>query len=160
MTDYLWIRLLVIASMGSGLIGGLFFIFSNTIMTAFDRLPGGSAVAAMNSINRVILNPLFFLAFFGTALLCVVLLIVQMTRSSGTGGALVVAGALIYLIGSIGVTMVFNVPLNNKLAAVLPAATDLETQWRAYRGPWTQWNHVRTVASLLSAALFALAIAR
>ncbi len=41
--------------------------------------------------------------------------------------------------------MVCNVPLNDKLAKVLPAATDMETQWRDYRGPWTRWNHVRTL---------------
>lgn len=157
MTNSVWIALLVIASVGSGLIGGLFFVFSNTCMRAFDALPAAGAVAAMNSINRVILNPLFFLAFFGTGVLCLVLLIGLMTRPAGPGGLLIVTGALLYLIGSIGVTMVCNVPLNNKLAAVSPSATDMETQWRAYRGPWTRWNHVRTVACLLAAGLFALA---
>jgi uncharacterized membrane protein len=160
MKDHAWITLLVVAAVGSGLMGGVFFIFSNTIMRSFDALPAGGAVAAMNSINRVILNPLFFLAFFGTALLCVVLLFGQMSRPAGTGRSLVAAGALIYLVGSIVVTMVFNVPLNNKLQAVPPAAVDMEAQWHAFRGPWTQWNHVRTVACLLSAALFALAVSR
>lgn len=156
MTNSIWIALLVITSVGSGLIGGLFFTFSNTCMRAFDALPAAGAVAAMNSINRVILNPLFFLAFFGTAVLCIVLLIGLVTRPAGSG-VLVATGALLYLIGSIGVTMVCNVPLNNKLAAVSPSATDMETQWRAYRGPWTRWNHVRTLACLLAAGLFALA---
>lgn len=157
MTDHAWTVLLVLTSVGSGLIGGLFFIFSNTIMSAFDRLPAAGAVAAMNSINRVILNPLFFVSFFGTALLCVVLLVGQTMRDEAAGTALIVAGALLYLIGSIGVTMVYNVPLNNRLAAVSPSAADMETQWHTYRGPWTRWNHVRTVACLLAAALFALA---
>lgn len=156
--DPFWIGVLVLAAVGSGLIGGLFFIFSNTVMTAFDRLPAAHAVAAMSSINRVILNPWFFLSFFGTALLCVVLLVSQVMQPKDGGGS-AVAGAVLYLVGSIGVTIVCNVPLNHKLAAVSPSATDMETQWRAYRGPWTRWNHVRTVASLLAAALFAYAIA-
>lgn len=159
MTDHIWIALLAIASVGAGLIGGLFFIFSNTCMRAFDALPAAGAVAAMNSINRVILNPLFFLSFFGTAVLCVILLIGGLARA-GAHGALIMTGALLYLVGSIGVTMLFNVPLNNQLQAVSPSATDMETQWRAYRGPWTRWNHVRTVACLLTAALFALSISR
>lgn len=153
MTDSVWTALLVIAAVGTGLVGGLFFIFSNTIMRAFDRLPAAGAVAAMASINRVILNPVFFLAFFGTALLCLALLVGQ--RDS----LLVVAGAALYLVGSIGVTMVCNVPLNEKLAAISPSATDMEAQWRAYRGPWTRWNHVRTVACLLAAAAFVRSIA-
>lgn len=155
MRDHLWTVLVVIASVGSGLVGGLFFIFSNTCMRAFDALPAVGAVAAMNSINRVILNPGFFTAFFGTALLCLVLLIAHIDRP------LVVAGALVYLVGSIGVTMVCNVPLNEKLQKVTASAPpDMEAQWRAYRGPWTRWNHVRTVACLLAAALFAVSLSR
>jgi uncharacterized membrane protein len=151
MKNELVLALVCAAATGAGLMGGLFFIFSNTIMRAFDRLPAAGAVAAMNSINRVILNPLFFLAFFGTGALCVALLIVRGTQPWSS-----VAGAAIYLVGSIGVTMVFNVPLNNKLQAVSPSATDMETQWQAYRGPWSRWNHVRTVACLLAAAAFTL----
>lgn len=148
MPDQVWTTLLIAATVGSGLNGGLFFIFSNTVMNAFDRLPAAEAIAAMNSINRSILNPLFFLAFFGTALLCLALLVGQLDSP------LIVAGAFLYLIGTLGVTMVCNVPLNDKLAKVSASADDLEAQWRAYRAPWTRWNHVRTVACLLAAAAF------
>lgn len=154
MKDHLWTALLILAAIGGGLNAGLFFIFSNTIMRAFDRLPAAGAVAAMNSINRVILNPLFFLVFFGTALLCLVLLVGRLDSP------LVVVGALFYLIGSIGVTMVCNVPLNDKLARVSSSAEDMESQWRAYRDPWTRWNHVRTVACLLAAVAFVTEISR
>lgn len=148
--------LLIAASVGSGLIGGLFFIFSNTIMSAFDRLPDGGGVPAMQRINEVILNPLFFLAFFGTGALCMVLLIYNVTNLDQPGALLACVAALLYVLGSIGVTMVCNVPLNNKLAAVSTTARDLPAHWQAYRGPWTRWNHVRTVACLLAAAAFAV----
>lgn len=152
MTDQIWTALTILAAVGAGLVGGLFFIFSNTIMNAFDRLPAAGAVAAMNSINRVILNPVFFVTFFGTALICLVLMVGQLDSLP------VVFGSLLYLVGSIGVTMVCNVPLNERLAKVPASAADMETQWRTYRGPWTRWNHVRTVACLLAAALFALSV--
>jgi uncharacterized membrane protein len=158
MTDRILIALLIVAIVGSGLIGGLFFIFSNTIMRAFDRLPAAAAVAAMQNINRIILNPLFFLAFFGTAAVCVALLLVSVPRLHLTSAVVACAGALIYLVGSIVVTMVWNVPLNNKLAAVSLTASDLAAQWQAYRVPWTMWNHVRTVACLLASTAFALTI--
>lgn len=154
MKAHLWTTLLILAAVGSGLNAGLFFIFSNTLMRSFDRLPAAGAVAAMNSINRVILNPLFFLVFFGTALLCLVLLVGRLDSP------LVVAGSLFYLIGSIGVTMVCNVPLNDRLAKVSPNAGDMESQWQDYRGPWTRWNHVRTVACLLALAAFVTEISR
>ena len=150
MKDHLWTALLILASLGSSLNAGVFFIFSNTIMRAFDDLPAAGAVAAMNSINRVILNPVFFLVFFGTALLCLVLLVGQLDSP------LVVIGALLYLIGSVGFTMIRNVPLNDKLARVSPSDSDMETQWRDYRRPWTRWNHVRTAACVLAAAAFVM----
>jgi uncharacterized membrane protein len=108
----------------------------------------------MNSINRVIRNPLFLLVFFGTALLCLILLVGRLYSP------LVVAGALFYLVGSMGITMVCNVPLNDKLERVVPSAADMETQWHAYRGPWTRWNHLRAIACLLAAAAFVIEISR
>jgi uncharacterized membrane protein len=157
MTHQLLAVLLIAASVGSGLIGGLFFIFSNTIMSAFDRLPNGGGVPAMQRINEVILNPVFFTAFFGTGLLSLVLLVFYVLHLNQPGALLACSGAVIYIVGSIGVTMMCNVPLNNKLAAIPAGAKDLTAQWLAYRGPWTQWNHVRTIACLIAATLFAIA---
>jgi len=156
MTSQLLIVMLVAASVGAGAMGGLFFIFSNTIMSAFDRLPNGGGVPAMQRINEVILNPLFFFAFFGTGVLSVVLLVIYVVHLDEPGAVPAALAAVIYVAGSIGVTMVCNVPLNNKLAAVPKTAKDLTAQWQAFRGPWTRWNHVRTVACLLAAALFAI----
>lgn len=157
MTNQLMAVLLIAASVGSGLVGGLFFIFSNTIMTAFDRLPNGGGVPAMQRINEVILNPLFFCAFFGTGLLSLLLLVFYVAHLSQPAALLACVAAVLYLLGSIGVTMVCNVPLNDELAAVSTSAKDLTAHWQAYRAPWTRWNHVRTVACLLAAAGFAIA---
>jgi uncharacterized membrane protein len=156
MTTRLLTTLLIVASVGAGLMGGLFFVFSNTIMNAFDRLPAGGGVPAMQRINEVILNPVFFLVFFGTAALCLVLLVFYVSHLDRSGAWAACAGAVLYLVGCMGVTMVCNVPLNNKLAAVPATATDLLAQWQAYRVPWTQWNHVRTITCALAAAAFAI----
>jgi len=156
MTTRLLTVLLIVASVGAGLMGGLFFVFSNVIMTAFDRLPSGGGVPAMQRINEVILNPVFFLVFFGTAVLCLLFLVFYLTHLDKPGAWVACAGALIYLLGSIVVTMVCNVPLNNKLAAVPATASDLVSQWQAYRVPWTQWNHLRTIACALAATAFAI----
>jgi uncharacterized membrane protein len=125
-------------------------------MSAFDRLPGGGGVPAMKRINEVILNPVFFLVFFGTAVLCLVFLVFYLGHLARPGAWLACVGAAFYLVGCIGVTMVCNVPLNNKLAAVSATATDLVAQWQAYRVPWTLWNHVRTITCALAAAAFAI----
>jgi uncharacterized membrane protein len=57
------------------------------------------------------------------------------------------------------VTMVFNVPLNDALAAVDPAGSEARPLWQGYLRDWTMWNHVRTVSSTLACALFIAAIA-
>lgn len=146
------------AVIGSGLMAGLFFIFSVCIMQALSRLPPEGGIAAMNAINDVIPNPLFLGAFMGTALLSLGLIAVALIWG-GQGSYLLAAGGLVYLVGTLAVTMVFNVPLNNALAAASgQAAVDL---WRErYLPDWVWWNHVRTFASTGALALFVLGFAR
>jgi uncharacterized membrane protein len=56
------------------------------------------------------------------------------------------------------VTIVFNVPLNNRLASVTPDSAQGAGLWTHYLSTWTAWNHVRTVASLAAAACFIMAL--
>ena len=70
----------------------------------------------MQSINVAVLNPLFLGTFFGTAILCVALAIAALVSRFGAGAGYLLAGSLNYFVGSILVTMICNVPLNNKLA--------------------------------------------
>ncbi|KGN39925.1 anthrone oxygenase family protein [Knoellia aerolata] len=72
---------------------------------------------------------------------------------------LAVAGALLGLAGLV-VTGAGNVPLNDRLAPLVPGAPDTEGEWTAYLTAWTRWNHLRTVAALGSSVLLALAAAR
>lgn len=62
--------LTVAAALGSGLIAGVFFAFSNFVMKALSRVPSAEGLAAMQSINVMVLNPLFLGVFMGTAALC------------------------------------------------------------------------------------------
>src|SRR5215469_6413164 len=57
-------------ALGCGLVAGAFFAFSSFVMPALNRLPAPRAVAAMQSINRLAVTPLFMAAVFGTALAC------------------------------------------------------------------------------------------
>jgi uncharacterized membrane protein len=144
--------LTLIAALGCALLAGLFFAFSNFIMKALMRIPAPSGIAAMQAINVTVLNPLFFALFFGTAAACALLLFLGWERP------LAVLGAALYLVGSFGVTMVFNVPRNNALARLDPA--DSVAAWRRYVQEWTWWNHVRTFAAVLAAVLLALELAQ
>ena len=69
-----------------------------------------------------------------------------------------VLGALLYLAGSIGVTMLCNVPRNDLLAVLAPTEPDAARIWADYVRDWTFWNTVRTAASLASGASFVAAL--
>jgi uncharacterized membrane protein len=149
---------MLLSALGSGLMAGLFFIFSVTIMDALGRLPPPQGIAAMQSINVVILNPIFFAVFLGTAALSVVLAVWSVVAWQDPGSAWLLAGSLLYVVGAILVTMVFNVPMNDALAAVDPASGEGARVWAGYLTDWTRWNHVRTVACVGAAAALMLAI--
>jgi uncharacterized membrane protein len=152
------LALTVAAALGSGLIAGFLFAFSICIMRALRRLPPDNGIAAMQSINVVVLNPWFLSAFFGTAAACLVLGIAAVLNWGAPGTIYLLAGSLFYLVGSIFVTLAFNVPLNNTLAVAEPNSAEGAELWARYLASWTAWNHVRTVASLAAAALFTVAV--
>jgi uncharacterized membrane protein len=150
--------LTVLSALGAGLMAGFFFAFSLCVMTALGRQPPAAGISAMQSINVVVLNPWFFAAFFGTAAACIVLVAFALIGWSKPGVLFLLVGSLAYLIGSIGVTIVFNVPLNNGLAAVSPDSSEGAAMWTRYLSEWTAWNHVRMAACLAAAAAFILAL--
>jgi uncharacterized membrane protein len=114
----------------------------------------------MQSINVVVLNKWFFAVFFGTAVCCLALAIASFVRWQKPGAGYLLAGSLLYLIGTIVVTIACNVPLNDALAAVDPSNADTGRVWTNYLKSWTAWNHVRTGAALAAAASFTVALCR
>ena len=150
--------IVVLALLGSALIGGVFFAFSSFVMKALARIPSSEGIAAMQSINIVVLNRSFLGAFMGTVVLS--LLVAGLAfKAWGTPSApYLLAGALLYLVGTFLVTGLGNVPLNNQLAAV--SATDHAATgvWDHYLNRWTLLNSVRTVAAMAAALLFTLGL--
>lgn len=67
-------------------------------------------------------------------------------------------GSLLYLVGTVLVTIVFNVPLNEALATVEPGSTDGASLWVSYLANWTVWNHIRAATALAAAASLTIAL--
>lgn len=145
------------AAFGSGLLGGFFFAFSNTIMATLSRLPTPGGLAAMQSINVDVQNTLFFVAFFGTPLLGAILSAYAVMNLGSAGSPAILIGGLL-AVGMFGVTVLANVPMNNVLAALDPAGAASADYWRTYLDRWTAWNHVRTFCSLGASASFLIAL--
>ena len=146
-----------VTAVGSALIAGVFFAFSTFVMTALSRLPAEQGVAAMQSINKVILGSLFMPVFFGTAACCVLLVIASFFRWGVVNEIAIPSGSALYLIGTFIVTLVCNVPLNNELASVKSTGDPAAETWARYVRRWTLWNHVRTGAALAASIALGLA---
>jgi len=156
--DNLLITLTFFASLGCGLMAGLFFAFSVAVMKAFARLPSAEGIAAMQSINVAIINPIFLTVFFGTAAACTLVIIASLLHWRDSGDVYLILGSLLYLVGTFLVTVLFNVPKNNALASVSPADPGSTSLWASYLDKWTTWNHVRTVAALVAMALLVIGL--
>ena len=157
--DQVLFALTLLAALGCGLIAGVFFAFSSFVMKALARLPAGVGIAAMQSINIVVLRSWFMAAFLGTAAVCVLASIYSLFRLQEPGVAYLLVGSVLYLVGSFLVTIVFNVPRNEALAKLAPTGPNSASFWSGYIANWTAWNHVRTIAALAAAASFSIALA-
>ena len=154
----LLIRLEFAAALAAGLMGGLFYAFSFTVMEALGRLPPAEGAAAMRHINRTILKPAFLALFLGTPAVCVSILVLAITRWHEPGSLAAILGSAVYIAGIFAVTMLCNVPRNDTLERAHPDDPGTDELWRAYLKEWTAWNHVRTAAGLAAAALLTVAM--
>ncbi|RFC67786.1 MULTISPECIES: DUF1772 domain-containing protein [Mesorhizobium] len=146
-----------IAALGSGLMAGLYFAFSNSVMSGLSRLPVPQGIAGMNHINVVIQNPAFFAVFMGTALIALALAaLVFFTNVPKPAWVLI--GAALFLLGNIAVTIAINVPMNDALAAAAPDSAEAAKLWSVYLDRWVFWNTVRFVACTGALAAFIVAL--
>lgn len=146
---------LALAALTTGVMAGLFFAYSFSVIPGLGKLSDSEYIRAMQSINREIQNPWFFACFFGA-------LILLPAASYLTYGEkafpFVAAAALAYAIGTFGVTVVANVPLNDALEAFDPVATpERYGEIRAvFESRWNFWNHVRTLCNAIALLLLLL----
>jgi uncharacterized membrane protein len=147
-----------VTAISSGLVSGVFLGFSSFIMPAFARIAPGQGIAAMNSINITVINPLFMSLLFGTALVGLVLFVGSIAHLESQRNQFVLIASVLYVVGCAGVTMACNVPLNNALAGVVEGSADALPLWTRYLKDWTFWNHVRTVASAGASAFYIAAL--
>lgn len=139
-------------SIATALIAGVFMAFSDFIMRSFGTIEPSIGMEAMRSINRKVYGSVFLVMLIGTTPVSAAAILLGFT-SGGSMGWLA-AGGTIYLAGVFGTTVLFNVPMNNRLDGLKTDDPAAQKYWRHYVDVWTRWNHVRSIASVLSAACF------
>ena len=146
--------LVIAAVLGTGLIAGVFFAFSTFVMGALGKLPPAQGIAAMQSINVVVINPIFMLVLFGTAILALYLGYGTYQNWPIQEAKFLLAASVLYSL-AIAITMIFNVPLNDALAGVNPQSSQAANFWQEYLVSWTNYNHLRCLMSLTACGLYA-----
>lgn len=151
--------LLHLAVLAYALVAGVFLAFSDFIMRSLAITGGSGGVEAMQAINREVFRWIFMTLFLGMAAGSAVIAIYAWVAFDGLTSALIIAAALIYLVFCFGVTVAFNVPMNEALSGMQSSSEATHDYWlQTYVPRWTFWNSIRTGASFLSAALLLIGL--
>jgi uncharacterized membrane protein len=150
---------LVAATITSGLMAGLYYAYACSVMPGLSRTDDRTFISAMQQINVAILNPWFFVSFFG-ALVFTALAAVLHLRGDGRAVLPWIAAALVLYIATLVITFGFNVALNNELVAAgdPDRIADLAAVRERFEASWVRWNIARTVASTAALACLTWAL--
>ena len=155
MSHHLIIALYIFAAVSTGLLAGIYFIFSNTVMPALAGMAITSAAEVMQRINRLILNPPFLVLFMGSAFTGLLLIGLSLFGLGVPDSTLGVFAAGLTMTTFIS-TIWGNVPLNNLLESTHLHSTSLEKTWLHYLSKWIKWNHLRALLSLIATILYSV----
>jgi uncharacterized membrane protein len=149
--------LTIIAIVGAGLNAGVYLTFSTFAMDGLRRLPASQGAAAMQAINIEAPRPGFMSVFFGTGLVSLAVAFLAIADFEAPGSSMAIAGAAAY-VATIVLTGTYNVPLNDRLAAIDPDSPEAAGTWTEYQRRWTRGNHVRMLASTAAVILLTLSL--
>lgn len=143
----------------TGLSAGLFYAWAVSVIPGTRKVIDITYLESMQSINRAILNPAFYLIFFGS-LLALGLSTIQQIES-GTIFWVLLTATLLYLIGTFGVTIFGNVPLNDALDTLDlgELSTAEKSKFRnSYELKWNRFHSIRTAFSVLAFVISLLGV--
>ena len=142
---------LAAATLTTGLMAGLYYAYAISVMLGLSMTDDRTFLSAMQQINVAILNPWFFIIFFG-ALVFTALAGVLHLQADWRGVLPWIAAALVLYAATLLITFGFNVPLNNELAAAGESEriANLAAVRERFEGSWVRWNIARAVASTVA----------
>ena len=137
-----------------GILAGVFLAFSDFLMRSFAQTSGTGGIETMQVINREVFRWMFMVLFLGLVPVSLFLMVYALTSLDGTARTMIVLAGMVYLIGSFGLTIRFNVPMNEMLAGMETDHEITKVYWtEVYLPRWTFWNSVRTAACVASSIL-------
>lgn len=145
--------------LSSALVAGVFQSFSDFVMKALIATEPAGGIEAMQTINRTVYRSVFIVLLLALAPVTIALAVFAVISLKGPAVYWIVAGTAIYFSGVFIVTLLGNVPMNNRLKDMGHKLSATAAYWRIYGVVWTRWNHVRTLGSVSTAFCFLMASA-
>ncbi len=152
--------ILVLTATCTALMAGLFYSYSCSVVLGLRLLTDAEYISAMQSINKAIQNPIFFLSFFGTLLLLPASTYLNYLQPLAVRFWLLLTATILYFTGVFGVTVFGNIPLNNALEKfnLLNASKEaISLQRTIFEARWNNLNTVRTISSIASLVVVIIA---
>ncbi|MFC5264026.1 DUF1772 domain-containing protein [Kribbella qitaiheensis] len=148
------VTVLLAATLTTGLMAGVYVIYSNAFMPGLGKTDDKTFVAAFQAVDRAILNPLFLVVGFVGSL---VLTLVAGLLSLGEDALAWIAIAFVLNLVTVIITIAVNVPLNDALkAAGDPDTIDVTAARTAFNeARWRSFNLIRSVLSTVGFGLLA-----
>lgn len=140
------------------LVAGVFLTFSDFVMRSLAATEPSGGIEAMQQINRKVFRTLFMVLLIGMAIVSPLMAAVTVLQGSGPATTWIIAAAVTYVVGTFGVTVVFNVPMNERLDRMAHDSAVAAAYWHRYVPAWSFWNSIRTLASVASAVFMLMAV--
>jgi len=157
MSDDWVVYVCLLLGLSSALVAGVFLTFSDFVMRGLMLSAPAGGIESMQHINRTVFKSAFLNMLLGLVPITLGFAGYAWFKLNGSGQILISLAAVIYLVTVFLVTIVGNLPMNERLAALPFASPEVELYWSTYGRVWTWWNHVRTFGSIVTASCFFLA---
>ncbi len=151
-----WFQLVLeVATIGCGLIAGIFLTFSDFVMRSLKLTETSAGIEAMQVINREVYRSIFMVLLWLMLALSAYLIVYGFLALNALASGLVVTGGMLYFLGMLVVTMVFNVPMNKVLDKMDFTSTATKTYWTdVYLPRWVFWNSIRAISTGVASVCF------
>lgn len=152
---------LFIAVILTGLSAGFFYAWEVSVIQGTKMVSDKTYLETMQSINRAILNPAFMIVFMGTLFLLAGSSYLQYRNGVSLSFWFMLTATIVYVVGTFGVTVGGNVPLNDALDALDLNQLDAEAMKNfrtSYEGKWNQLHRIRTVFAVVGFVMSLLAV--
>lgn len=148
---------LMVATMLTGLVAGVFGIYANAFMPGLAKTDDKTFVGAFQAVDRAIINPVFLgIGFFGALIFTALAGVLNLKEKALPW---IAVAFVLYLVVVI-ITVSVNVPLNDAIkAAGDPNTIDVAAVRAAFdESKWRAFNLVRVVLNTVAFGLLAWAL--